>query len=473
MVQEGNPSCPVLLVDDEVEALEGNEARLRINGINNIIICSDSRKVMDVLAQQKVSAILLDLMMPHVSGEELLEMIPQQHPGVPIIVLTAANDVPVAVQCMKAGAFDYMVKPVEETRMISGIQRAIQFYELRNDYNTLRQRMLSPVLEHPEAFTEIVTDDPKLLSVMSYAETIAPTSRPVLITGETGVGKELVARAIHTLSRQKESFVAVNVAGLDDTVFSDTLFGHVKGAFTGADQDRAGLIEQAKGGTLFLDEIGDLSVASQVKLLRLIQEREYFAVGADLPKHTDARLVVATNRDLPELQKQGKFRRDLYYRLCDHYLHVPALRERPHDIPVLLDYFLEEAADELGKRKPTYPKELPGLLASCQFPGNIREMRSIVFEAVSRHTSRMLSMDVFKERTKGAMVSDEQRPVPHADMSQYLPGSSDFPTMEEMTNFLVSEAMEKAKGNQTVAAKLLNVSRTTLNKRLKRSSEEE
>jgi DNA-binding NtrC family response regulator len=181
-----------------------------------------------------------------------------------------------AVHCMKVGAFDYVVKPVEEGRLLSAVSRALDFRELKRENLALKQRILKEDLENPEAFKEIITKDKKMFSIFQYIESIAGSSQPVLIQGETGVGKELIARAVHRLSRPQGSFVAVNVAGLDDNVFSDTLFGHVKGAFTGAERDRSGLIEKASSGTLFLDEIGDLSSSSQVKLLRLLQEREYF-----------------------------------------------------------------------------------------------------------------------------------------------------------------------------------------------------
>ena len=187
-------------------------------------------------------------------------------------------------------------------------------------------------------------------SIFQYCEVVAKSQQPVIIIGETGVGKELIAKAIHDLSGLRGKFVPVNVAGLDDNMFSDTLFGHKKGAFTGADQTRSGLIAQASGGTLFLDEIGDLAELSQVKLLRLLQEQEYYPVGSDIPMVSDARIIAATNRDLRKLTEAGKFRNDLYFRLCAHQVHIPPLRERLDDIPVLLDHFLDEAAKTFKKK---------------------------------------------------------------------------------------------------------------------------
>ena len=309
------PEHPVLLIDDEIEAIRGCTYMLEANGIINLAQRQDSRKVMPYLEKQDVSVILLDLSMPHVSGEELLNQIKTDYPHIPVVIITGQNDIETAIRCMKSGAFDYLVKPVEEMRMIATVTRAVEMKELQQEYSSFKDRVFSNKIEHPDAFSEIFTNNASMHSIFQYAETIAVTNRPVLITGETGVGKELLARAIHTSSKLQGSFVAVNVAGLDDTVFADTLFGHMKGAFTGADTNRAGLIEQAAGGTLFLDEIGDLSPVSQIKLLRLLQDFQYFPLGSDVPKTAKVRILVATNKDVEELHTSGQFRPDLYYRL--------------------------------------------------------------------------------------------------------------------------------------------------------------
>ena len=204
----------------------------------------------------------------------------------------------------------------------------------------LKTRVLQGKVDQPEAFSEIITVSSRMDSIFQYIEAVAASPRPVLITGETGVGKELIARVVHKLSNRPGAFTPVNVAGLDDNVFTDTLFGHRKGAFTDAREARGGLLEQASGGTLFLDEIGDLSPASQVKLLRLLQEGEYLPLGSDVAKRSDARIVVATNQDLENLLSAKKFRKDLYYRLCDHHIRIPPLRDRLEDLPVLVEHFL-------------------------------------------------------------------------------------------------------------------------------------
>jgi DNA-binding NtrC family response regulator len=258
------------------------------------------------------------------------------------------------------------------------------------------------------------------------------------------------------------------VAGLDDTVFADTLFGHVRGAFTGADQARRGMVEEAGDGTLFLDEIGDLSIPSQVKLLRLLQEGEYFPLGSDRPKRLKARVIVATHQNLAAKQAAGTFRRDLYYRLCTHHIQVPPLRERKGDIPLLLDHFLKEAASALGKKKPTPPKELTQLLATYSFPGNVRELRAMVYDAVSIHRDRILSMESF--------LKVIERPESHispavAMLSENNPFTNfeHLPTFVEGAELLVTEAMARASGNQSIAARLLGITQSALCKRLKRA----
>ena len=298
------------------------------------------------------------------------------------------------------------------------------------------------------------------------------TSEPVLITGETGVGKELIAKAIHERSGLKGRLVPVNTAGLDDTMFSDTLFGHRKGAYTGADKTRPGLIVRAEGGTLFLDEVGDLTPSSQVKLLRLLQEGEYMPLGQDEIKHTNVRIITVTNQDLWHLQKSGRFRKDLNFRLRTHHINVPPLRDRPGDLPLLVDFFLDKAASALNKKKPTVPKELVPLLQTYSFPGNIRELQAMLFDAVSRHTNRVLSLSSFKRH-----IFERHRDMgPTEHMAQqepaYLRFPKDLPTIKEATRLLVAEAMKRGGGNQSLAAKMLGITQQALSKRLKKEKQE-
>lgn len=464
------PLHPVLLVDDESQALNSFETVLHSARINNCIRCQDSRQAIPLLTKQEIEVILLDLRMPHLSGEELLPMITSEYPEIPAIVITGANDVETAVKCMKIGAFDYMVKPVEKNRLIAGVSRAIEIRELQRENRLLKAHVLSDKLEHPEAFSDIVTNSSIMRSVFQYVEAISISPQPVLITGETGVGKEMIAKAVHMLSNRKGEFVPVNVAGLDENVFNDTLFGHKKGAFTGADRARIGLVETASGGTLFLDEIGDLSADLQVKLLRLLQEGEYFPLGSDVTKRSDARVVVATNQELQTLQESGKFRKDLYYRLCAHHVHVPSLRERREDLPLLAEHFLEKSSEALGKKKPTPPKELFILLSSYHFPGNIRELESMIWDAVSYHKLGKLSLDAFKThitKTQPSMEADFRAP-PQRE-SGIISFSEQLPTLKQAEHLLISEALRRSGGNQAIAALNLGITRQALNRRLKRS----
>jgi DNA-binding NtrC family response regulator len=462
----------VLLVDDEVQALDSFEIALRSANMNNFIRCQDSREVKSIVGRKEMEVILLDLRMPHVSGEELLPMLTSDFPEVPVIVITGADDVETAVKCMRSGASDYMVKPVEKSRLIAGVRRAIELRELQRENELLKAHVLSDKLNHPEAFSEIITNSNSMRSIFQYIEAIAASPQPALITGETGVGKELVAKAIHTLSNREGAFVAVNVAGLDENVFADTLFGHKKGAFTGADQARSGLAEEASSGTLFLDEIGDLSATSQVKLLRLLQEGEYFPLGSDVAKRSDARIVVATNQELKALQESGKFRKDLYYRLCAHHVHLPPLSHRREDLPLLVEHFLEETSKTLGKKKPTPPKELVTLLAGYHYPGNIRELQSMIFDAVSSHKSGVLSMDTFKAHITKEHPSFEtdSSDLPPRDAAT-VTFSDQLPTLKQAEQLLIAEAMKRSNGNQAIAAMHLGITRQALNRRLKLASQ--
>ncbi len=465
-----HPRLPVMLVDDEVQALDSFELALRSGNVNNFLRCQDSRDVMPLLAEQDIEVMLLDLRMPHLSGEELLSQITTDFPHVPIIVITGADDVETAVKCMRAGAFDYIVKPVERSRLVASVKTALELRELQRQNQLLRAHVLSDQLADPEPFAEIITTSKMMRSIFQYIEAIANSPQPVLLTGETGVGKELAARAIHTVSGRQGAFIAINVAGLDDNVFADTLFGHRKGAFTGADQTRNGMVEKAEEGTLFLDEIGDLSPASQVKLLRFLQDGEFFPLGSDVAKRSNARVVVATNQELETLKDSGKFRKDLYYRLRIHQVHIPPLRERKEDLPLLLDHFLEKTAKTLGKKKPTPPNELTTLLGAYHFPGNIRELESIIFDAISKHVSGKLSMEVFKSyiSEQQPALKPDSRGLP-LDDSAPISFSEKLPTLKQAELLLIAEALKRSGGNQAIAAMYLGISRQALNRRLRHS----
>jgi DNA-binding NtrC family response regulator len=470
------PSNPILFVDDEEHFLLSAELTMSSSGMNNIETCRDSQVVMDLLSQKDYSLVVLDINMPHLSGLDLLPAIVHKYPQTPVIVLTAINDVDSAVFCMREGAFDYLVKPVSDTRLVSSIKRGLELTEIRNENEMLKQSLLRAKIENPDAFSEIVTRSNTIESIFKYIEAIAKTNLPVLITGETGVGKELFAKAVHTVSGRKGELVSVNVAGVDDNFFSDTLFGHKKGAFSGADMERKGLIEKADDGTLFLDEIGDLSVESQVKLLRLLQDGHYYPLGSDIAKLSDARIIVATHRDIKTMQANSTFRQDLYYRLKSHHITIPPLRERKIDLPYLIDHLISKASKELGKKRPAVPKELYILLSNYPFPGNVRELEGMIFDAISLHTSGILSLESIRKKIndynqdRNTNLSSFININSKTDELIYFPGR--FPSLKETEETLIDEALKRAEGNQTIAAELLGISRRALNNRLRRAGNE-
>jgi DNA-binding NtrC family response regulator len=454
---------PILVVDDEPEILMAVDTTLRMAGFNHIVTINDARDVIRHMEREIPGLILLDLNMPHINGGRLLKIIRKTWPKIPVIVLTGTIEVDTAVQCMKIGAMDYVIKPVEEERLVQAVKQALAMEENGETAKKPLHQDLFAQIKNPAAFRHIITQDKKMHSIFHYVEAIAPSLQPVLVCGETGVGKELIGQCIHELSGRKGKLVVVNVAGLDDNVFSDTLFGHVPGAFTGADKARSGLIEQAAGGTLMLDEIGDLAMTSQVKLLRLLQEGDYLALGSDRTRHSDARIIASTNQDLWALEKQGKFRRDLIYRLSTHTLTLPPLRERLLDLPLLLDRFVCQAAAELDKPIPDIPKTLIEQMETYPFKGNIRELKSMVHDAVTRYKKGPITADLFK----GLDVPDTEDGR-EEDASHPLETDKGLPTLKEASNILVEKAMEQASGNQSAAAKILGISQQALSKRLQK-----
>jgi DNA-binding NtrC family response regulator len=468
MTQELFPESPVLFVDDEKEFLSSVDLNLKLNGISHIHCCEDSDHVMTLLSHQKFSMIFLDLTMPHISGEELLPKIVGDYPDIPVIVLTANNKVEMAVKCMKAGAFDYLVKPLNTPELIKIIRHTLDIIDIKKENLRLKESVLSETPKNKEAFSEIVTQNSQMMRIFKYIEAIAASTMPVLITGENGNGKDLIARAIYKLIQRKGEFVAFTAGGIDEHQFADALFGHEKGAFTGAVQERIGLLEKAKDGILFLDEIGDLSEKSQVTLLRLIQNREYYPLGSDTLKTTNARFVTATCKDLPALVKEGKFRNDLYHRLKIHHIQLPPLRERKDDIPLLVDYFLKKSAETLKKKKPHVPRELFILLSNYDFPGNVRELAGMVYDALTRHESGVLSIDVFRDkiREKGGDIYIPPASSSDTGEKKVIFGDS-FPKFPELEEMYIQEAMKRATDERT-AAQMTGLSRKDFANRRRR-----
>ncbi len=472
MTESRYPRLPILVVDDEPIALESLEFVLMCEGINHTILCEDPREVAGILERREVSVILLDLVMPLISGEEILEMVTREYPGIPVIVVTGNTEVETAVKCMKTNAFDYLLKPVDDNRLLSVVRHALEYRDMQTELRILKRGFVEGEESHPAAFQNIITRSRKMHSIFRYIEAIAQTSQPVLITGETGVGKELIANAVHICSGRQGNFVPINIAGLDDNIISDTLFGHIKGAFTSAGTARMGLVEAAAGGTLFLDEIAELSPESQVKLLRLVQEREYLSLGSDVIKRSDTRIIAATNTDLKKRTRSGKFRHDLYYRLQVHHIKIPPLRDRPNDLAPLLNYFLETAAADMGKKKPTIPDELLALLSMYHFPGNVRELKTLVYDAVADHTSRVMSMRRFKDYIRENR-SEEGVPLRNAagNGHQLIAAWDRIPPLKVIQGMAAQEAVRRADGNKSMAAETLGITRQTLSKYLREASE--
>ena len=459
------PGRPLLIVDDEEHFLRSLTLLLRSQGFTNIVTCRDGAAAREHLVNSDFSAIVLDVNLPGIRGTRLLDTALDSAPQTPVIMVTAVDRTDIAVACIKKGALDYLVKPLDEEKLLNVIRYAVERRELCGENEALKEYLLESQLKHPQAFSAIVTRNRRMLALFQYVEAIAPSPFPVLITGETGSGKELFARALHDLSRRSGPFVTVNVAGIDENTFSDTLFGHVRGAFTGADQARSGLVEHATGGTLFLDEIGDLAQGSQIKLLRVIQNRDYIPLGADAAKLADTRIIVATNRTIDELKNTAAFRSDLYHRLRTHHVAIPPLRERMDDIDLLTEAFLDEAARVLKKNRPPLHPSLPPLLRAYDYPGNVRELQAMIVDALSVHTSGPLGPELFEEQL-GTL-----RNVSGVTTAQHTDNAGRFPTIQEAVQELIAQALARTSNNQNAAARLLGISPQALSKRLKLSKE--
>lgn len=458
----------VILVDDEQSELDAYSFLLQSMGIKNVTPVSDSRNLMAVLEDRHPCIVFLDLNMPHKPGKAVLAELRETHPQTPVIICTANSDIEMAVECLKLGAHDYLVKPINTETFGSALRNALEISSLRNEVMTLKGLPFHKQLRHPEHFSTIVTQNHMMLSLFHYIESIAPSGQPVLILGETGSGKELFARAVHDVCGEGGEFVAVDVSGLDDTLFSDTLFGHRKGAYTSAEKDRTGLIERATRGTLFLDEIGDLNKTSQVKLLRLLQEGVYYPLGDDHPRQCRARIVAATSKKINHLTAMADgFRIDLYYRLSTHLIQIPPLRERKADLPLLVTWLADQAAKSMGKTIATVSNSLVDMLASLPFPGNVRELKSYIYDAVAQcHSDALAEHDIIDRLRSGRM------PVPQTSSPAAPPTLESifgqFPTLVELTGYAVEKALDAAGNNQSEAAKLLGISKQALSKRLKK-----
>lgn len=455
---------PIVILDDENDALLAVKATLTSFKYRNIKTYNNVNDFLEFLEKNKARLILMDLIMPEMSGEEILEIMNERCPEIPIIMTTGVNEIKTAVRCMQKGAVDYLVKPLEREQLNVAVRKALRISELEKSNIAISESFTKSELEFPDAFAGYLTIDPNIINIFKYIEAVAPSSQSILITGETGTGKEMIARAVHTVSGRSGEFVPVNVAGLDDTMFSDALFGHEKGAFTGAEKIRSGFIEKAANGTLFLDEIGDLSIASQLKLLRLLQENEYVPLGSDSIKRSSCRVVTATSKPFKDLKNKEVFRSDLFYRLRTHHVHLPQLKDRKGDIPLLVNTFIKEAALELNKKEPVPHREIYNLLSTWHFPGNIRELKAIIYDAVANHKGGIMSLSIINNAIGLNDAAADTYPI-----ESIISFSDQLPTFKDAENILLKEALKRSNGNQALAAKLLGVSRSAITQRLKKN----
>lgn len=456
----------IMVVDDEKATVDALQRELRIYGFENIIKCSNSSEALSLINENDVKVLLLDLWMPKISGEKILKEVAQKHPHINTIIITAIDEVNKAVECLNIGAKDYIVKPFEADTVISRINHLLEISSLKEENLLLKKALLNIPVKNTKHFEKIVTINKRMHTIFKYIEAIASSNHPVLITGESGSGKELIADAIHRCSQRKGQFIPVNIAGFDDTLFSDTLFGHTKGAYTGADKARDGLVTRANEGTLFLDEIGELTLNSQIKLLRLLQEKSFFQLGSDVPKKCDTRIVAATNQNLSKLVKEKKFRLDLFFRLQSHHIEIPPLRERKEDIAILANHFLIPEASDTEKRPKIFSQRALKFLQGYSFPGNIRELEGIVIDAIQCTTGDEIDIDVLpkKIRLNNHTKWNENKNINVGFGSQ-------LPTLKKAEELLIEEALKRANQNQTIAAKSLGITRRALYSRISRKNQ--
>ncbi|MBY6185394.1 sigma-54 dependent transcriptional regulator [Marinobacter hydrocarbonoclasticus] len=454
----------ILIVDDEASWLRSMTMTLnRLVPDAMLETCLDSRKVMDRLSQSPFSLVLLDLTMPYVSGEMLLEQIRQQHPQIRVIIITGVNEVDTAVRCMRKGAYDFFVKTGEVAAMAASVKRALEIANLEQAYLTLSSRFLDKLLKTPQAFSAILTSSESMLDIFRYIEALSVSRQPMAICGETGSGKSLLARAIHQTSSPDEPFVSVKLASLDATSLDDTLFGHVKGAFAGADSHRAGMVRSAGNGVLFLDGVDQLAPEIQNKLVTLLQTGEYYPIGSDRSLQCQCRIVCSATAPLDSLFEAGRLKEDLYYRLRAHQIKVPPLRMRPADLPLLLSHFVHQACEDLDKAPLQIDEAIFPILKAYPFPGNVRELEALAYDAVSRSTGANLCLDPFSALVKAA---------PPISTPDRLVFPAELPTLAQVSDLLIAEAMSRTAGNQSAAAALLGLSQPALSRRLAKSKAE-
>jgi two-component system, NtrC family, response regulator HydG len=435
----------VLVVDNDPEMLAMLRRHLEGEGLA-VAAATGGREALSAIAGARYDVILTDLIMDDASGIEVLAAAQARAPATRVLLMTAFGSLETAIEAMRQGAYDYLTKPFKLAEVTHAVRRAVDDQRLREENARLRAEV-----ERQFGFERVVGQSRAIKVVLEQVRAVADSDASVLLLGESGTGKELVARALHWSSaRRAGPFVPVNCAAVPDTLLESELFGHEKGAFTGADRKRTGLFAAAHGGTLFLDEVGDLSVATQAKLLRAIQDKAVRPVGGSEDIQLDLRLVTATNRDLATLVQDGRFREDLYYRLAVIPIRLPALRERPEDTPVLAEYFIRSAALRLGKRLIGFTAEALEWMREHRWPGNVRELENVIERAAVLAAGP--SVTVADLRTEFSVAPAAASPRP---------------TLEELERQYIRRVLDEVHGDKQAAAKILGVSVRTLQRKEK------
>ena len=440
----------VLIVEDEAKMRRLLELNLGEDGFATFS-AGDAETGLNLLRESPVDLVVTDLKLPGMDGLEFLQAVKRQNAAMPVVVMTAFGSVETAVEAMKAGASDYVLKPFSLTEMRMVIHKELDVRNLREENRELREA-LGKRYAHPN----VVAHSTKMQEVLATVERVAPTNSTVLLGGESGVGKDLIARAIHEKSRRARGpFLKINSTAIPENLLESELFGYEKGAFTGAAASKPGKFELADKGTLFLDEIGDVPPATQVKLLRVLQEREFERLGGTRTIKVDVRLIAATNRDLRAALEQGTFREDLYYRLNVVPIDIAPLRERKEDIPDLVNLFISRFAGDSGKAIEGMTPEAMQILVNYHWPGNVRELQNIVERACALAKGNVLD---------AADIRLDVRPAKAANgAAGFLPEGM---TLDQWEDEMVQEALRRANGNKSQAARLLGLSRNALRYRL-------
>ena len=434
----------LVAIDDDAATLELVEAALKAQPLE-VLTAQDPEQGLELVLRERPQIVLLDLAMPKMSGMELLDRIVAAAPQTEVVLLTGDYSTDSAVQAIRRGASDYLTKPVPVALLRERIGRYIEQAQQREAALHLENELL-----RAHQFEGMVGRSPLMLAVFTRVRRVAPHYRTALVTGATGTGKELVASALHRLSPVSGNrFAVVNCSAVVETLFESELFGHVKGAFTGAGQDKAGLFEYAHGGTVFLDEIGDMPLETQSKLLRVVENGEIQRVGSPAPRRVNVRIVAATNRDLREMIAEKQFREDLYYRLSMVEIRLPRLAERKEDLPLLARYFIDQFAAEYGKTIRGVTPRAEIVLARYSWPGNVRELRSTLGNACMMADGDMIDVQDIPEQLRNRSAKEP------AAQDEVLP-------LEEMERQYVLRVLESVAGNKVRAAKLLGINRATV-----------